>query len=407
MPRQLFDPAPKKPYTPLQFETDERPCSATPPSPPPPSLRFKFVSIDSSGSAVVTPMSAAEAPSPPPRSPPRSPGKSPLPVIQVQLAPLELVSFGYDRGNAPSGCARTINCGHLAKACATCAASASSSGGASSSSLAAAAASWTSTPYIEELCSFLVCELQALVVSRSPSSAMSDRCFSPPLSPRLVASSPSSPGSPSTPSPNSGPAAPASLPPLPPPLLPAPPPRAADRGSLLVPVGAPVLDLTAFAAAAARAPSPPPPTLLHLSTSPLRLPADARASALVRRAPSPPVEWALDAAPAPGRGEAAPARVTLSCDGRRVRASVQAVAPPPAASSAAAAPACAAVRTPPRVGRSGGRGRVRVGIGCKDGESLSVMVVDHLAKQLERRGIAVTVKHRELQRARRRAEASF
>ena len=50
---------------------------------------------------------------------------------------------------------------------------------------------------------------------------------------------------------------------------------------------------------------------------------------------------------------------------------------------------------------------MRVGIGCKDGESLSVMVVDHLAKQLERRGIAVTVKHRELQRARRRAEASF
>ena len=64
------------------------------------------------------------------------------------------------------------------------------------------------------------------------------------------------------------------------------------------------------------------------------------------------------------------------------------------------------MRTPPRVGRSGGRGRVRVGIGCKDGESLSVMVVDHLAKQLERRGIAVTVKHRELQRARRRAHTS-
>ena len=409
MPRELdFDGAPKpKPYTPLQFETDERPCSATPPSPPPPSLRFKFVSIDSSGSAVVTPMSAAEAPSPPPRSPPRSPGKSPLPVIQVQLAPLELVSFGYDRGNAPSGCARTINCGHLAKACATCAASASTSGAASSSSSAAAA--WTSTPYIEELCSFLVCELQALVVSRSPSSAMSDRCFSPPLSPRLVASSPSSPGSPSTPSPHAGPAAPASLPPLPPPLLPAPPPRAADRGSLLVPVGAPVLDLTAFAAAAARAPSPPPTTLLHLSTSPLRLPADARASALVRRAPSPPAEWALDAAPAPGRGGAAvaAARVTLSCDGRRVRATVRAIAPAqPAASSAAPACASAAVRTPPRVGRSGGRGRVRVGIGCKDGESLSVMVVDHLAKQLERRGIAVTVKHRELQRARRRAQSS-
>ena len=30
----------------------------------------------------------------------------------------------------------------------------------------------------------------------------------------------------------------------------------------------------------------------------------------------------------------------------------------------------------------------------------------HLAKQLERRGIAVTVKHRELQRARRRAQTS-
>ena len=349
-------------------------------------------------------------PSPPPRSPPRSPGKSPLPVIQVLLAPLELVSFGYAaRANALAAARARSIAATSPKRARRAPRRPPPPAPRRSSSSAAAAASWTSTPYIEELCSFLVCELQALVVSRSPSSAMSDRCFSPPLSPRLVASSPSSPGSPSTPSPSSGPAAPASLPPPPPPLLPAPPPRAADRGSLLVPVAClRALDLTAFAAAAARAvaaaaDAAPAPT------SPLRLPTDARASFA-----SPPRAVATRrvgprrrAGARPWRGGAGGAGDPLvrrpTCARVRPR-----YLPQSAASSAAAAPACASAAVPPsRVGRSGGRGQ-RAGRHRLQGRrELSVMVVDHLAKQLERRGIAVTVKHRELQRARRRAEASF
>ena len=120
-------------------------------------LRFKVVSIAGAGTATVTAIEATQAG-----------GASPS--HQVQMATLQLISFGYCHGDGPRHCARTINCSHLE---------------------ALLASGQPTAPSIEALCSYLVCELQALVVSRSPTSSPVTPCFSPQLSP---GSSPLSPG---------------------------------------------------------------------------------------------------------------------------------------------------------------------------------------------------------------------
>ena len=244
-----------------------------------PRLTIKMVSIAERGTAMVTAIEAGQSHT---QAPPQPSFRS----NEVVMATLQLVSFGYSSGSSPRNCVRTINCSQL-------------------EALFAAEGRDGAAPSIEALCSFLVCELQALAVSRSAASSPATPCLTPPLSPMMPAGGSPLPwslsGSPSSSSSASGPRSPiATMSPLPPPHLAGPTPtERCDSGD------------------------------------------------------------AGPGAPSGSRGS------DLGGD-------------PPV---------------------------IRVAIGCRDGTSMSVRVADHLATQLGKRGIVVTVRHRELRRAARRGAA--
>uniref|UniRef100_A0A7S4F5I6 Uncharacterized protein n=1 Tax=Chrysotila carterae TaxID=13221 RepID=A0A7S4F5I6_CHRCT len=172
-----------------------------------------------------------------------SPGSLPALDIkasqEVLLTPIELVSFGYAAGSPPRSCVRVVNCSHFATQVLRRGALRSIVSAAANSNLShiavdkealhhsegcgdhegrhdgdtnkddaiaagdkntarqnsnvnptpsacvarAGSASWTNMPQIEDICSFLVHELQTLVVALSPAVRHFSPSGSPPLSP--------------------------------------------------------------------------------------------------------------------------------------------------------------------------------------------------------------------------------
>tara|TARA_B110001452_G_scaffold96526_1_gene79816 strand:+ start:265 stop:1131 length:867 start_codon:yes stop_codon:yes gene_type:complete len=284
-------------------------AATAPTSSDPPALRFKFVSVNDTGTAMVSAIEAQAA----------TTTSSVTTTSEVRMAQLTLVSFGLssDCGAPPSNCVRTINCALLDALVSQQPGTASTAG----------------TPSIDALCSFLVCELQGLVVARSPASAPVSPCFSPPLSPGC---------SPSAGTPLSSSSSCASTPPTPRQMLPPqqlPMQTAPHAASLLAPVE----------------PQPRSSSLLP-GLVPGTMPMEGAATS-----------------PRGGGGGIAPQATSPGAGGGGGRRG------------------------------SGGAPVMRVAIGCADGLGASVRVVDHLAAQLEARGVSVSVRHRELRRAQRRA----
>ena len=391
---------------------------------------IKFVSIAGSSSpdresstAMITPIS--------PNANQRSP---PSPAMEVQLLPLELLSFGYSCGDKPKNCARVINCAHLAAALQL--SSPSSSPGAGSSTDGGN----KPHPPIDELCSFLVCELQALAVGKSPVRRNVDSPgASPLLSPEALPQLADlvtvddddlrlpSPLRPATPPPSDAAAllrppailkkrldeaeAPAENRPSQEPLAPseagelgsAEPAKedVAPNTSLLSrsPTGSsPLLerlvaaqqegadDLTQLlgedggGSSSSSTPLPPPPSTPPPTT---------------RTHPTLPAE--LEPLPPPTTPPAAaPSRLLVS--GTSSPSSSHDEGSPSqrgAASSASASPESNEKKKAPKL---------RVGIGCKDGQVVSVAIVEHLVKQLANRGLVATARHREHERRARKAK---
>ena len=84
---------------------------------------------------------------------------------------------------------------------------------------------------------------------------------------------------------------------------------------------------------------------------------------------------------------------------------------PTAAAATSATTSLAAVLAFTRVGggyvqRYGVAIGMRIGIGCRDGRSISVAIATHLAATLSTRGLQATARHRELARQRRRERAA-
>lgn len=281
----------------------------------PPALRFKFVSVADQGTAMVSAIEAQAT----------TMTSSVTTTSEVRMSQLTLVSFGLssDCGAPPSNCVRTINCAHLDALV----------------SQQPGVASAAGTPSIDALCSFLVCELQGLVVARSPVSAPVSPCFSPPLSPAC---------SPSAGTPLSSASSCASTPPTPRPVL-------------------------------------PPHQLPQQREPPL-------CASLLASSESLPRSSALLPGLVPATTPAEHAGASTSPRERGSGGAPQATSP----------------------GASGGGGRrsasggpvMRVAIGCADGLGASVRIVDHLAAQLEARGVSVSVRHRELRRAQRRPRST-
>ena len=140
------------------------------PSTPKKTLNLRFVSIAGmdGGTAMVTSLNGSSSG--------EGTNSPPSPALEVALLPLELVSFGYACGAQPKRCARVINCSNLA--------SAVDAGRTGREAVVL-------SPRMRDLTSFLVCELQALAVGRSPVRRQVDSpSASPLLSPACVLASP-------------------------------------------------------------------------------------------------------------------------------------------------------------------------------------------------------------------------
>ncbi len=74
-----------------------------------------------------------------------------------------------------------------------------------------------------------------------------------------------------------------------------------------------------------------------------------------------------------------------------------------AASSSAPSPVASPPHTPKK---DAPPKKLRIGIGCRDGRSISVAIATHLAATLSTRGLQATARHRELDRQRRRERAA-
>lgn len=366
-------------------------------------LKIKFISIAGSSSshstgqgssgagsaqnvaaAMVTPLNTSSIADPTSSSPSLSSRASPS--LEVQLLPIELYSFGYSCGASPKNCARIINCSFLAKAAsaaASCETSACSDGGSTAPA---------HSPNINELCSFLIYELQALAVGRSPvRRAYDSPTASPMLSPSLMpvpsaASSdfdedelrlpsplhfqdqsptsklPQSPQSPQSPATRTPPAPALLLPPIvcAKPLntsTSAPKPL---RGGLL------------FGIEPTQPPPAQPPST-SATTSPSTTQPKARRVFSVSPASSP----------------LPTARTCGGSDGAHPSS------PSAAAVSSSPSPVSPTSRSP--------TAKLRVGIGCKDGLNVSVSIATYLARQLSDRGLVASARHRELERLAKRA----
>eukprot|EP00326_Haptolina_ericina_P019875 CAMPEP_0181195452 /NCGR_PEP_ID=MMETSP1096-20121128/14899_1 /TAXON_ID=156174 ORGANISM="Chrysochromulina ericina, Strain CCMP281" /NCGR_SAMPLE_ID=MMETSP1096 /ASSEMBLY_ACC=CAM_ASM_000453 /LENGTH=517 /DNA_ID=CAMNT_0023285065 /DNA_START=34 /DNA_END=1587 /DNA_ORIENTATION=+ len=416
---------------------------------------FNFVSVVQ-GTAVVTRMggSSHSPPSPSsrastgthPHSPCSSSSSSPLPPSpqEVDLTAVELISFGYQSGTLPRKCKRIINCASLAAA--------HSHAVPTSAWSSSRGSTWTSTPCIEELCSFLVTELQALVVASSTSRRpLNHQCSadSPPLSPFGPVPSPaSSASSPALASHGSlSPQLTSSSLELPPAAIwiPATRPAGSSPGTpatpyineqtLYSPMSRSLLhaDRTLSAGPPSVIPSDPPKlrvtTLGSLggggfvldSTSET---ADGCSSGCTVREPSPADDnasdirssdvgckshaWALSAVTRESEAVSVMTTGGGSTDGggngglthKANRAAAGGVSGKECRRSCDASLSMLSPRDQPTTRRQSEV--LRIAVGCKDGTSLSVAVVEHLAQQLNSRGIsAVTVRHRELERERR------
>ena len=411
---------------PVAAPSPATPSASPPASPATPSLKIKFISIAGSGShsrehrpkssvttAMVTPVDAAEDRLSPSSATTRS---SPSSSMEVQLLPIELFSFGYASGAAPKNCAKVVNCSHLAKAT-NCTPSAAASSSSATGSPGSPSSPGSPGPQIEELCSFLVYELQALAVGRSPVLRAYDSPISSPLLSPLPMSLllPDPPHAAATsdgsdvdelrlPSPlhfaSSGSTTDAAT--VPPPAAASPTPSASTRAKEPPPPGS-------LFAASASAPPPSSPLLPHDASSSLPPAPDAAASpssAATKDSPAdspPPLLGSLMAAstepqPAPSEPSAAGSVATPPRPSRRTFS----VSPPrsPSASPCASA-------TAPKQGVPSPSGRpptkLRVGIGCKDGLSVSVAIASYLARQLTERGLVASARHRELERLAKRA----
>ena len=332
-------------------------------------LRFRFVSIAGSpagqplGTAMVTPMGANTSPA-------NGPG---MLSREVRLVPIELVSFGYSCGGAPRLCKRVINAGALA-------ARATSPPAPPDAAAATVPPGqpWPDKPQIESLCSFLVHELQALAVAQSPSVPHHSQTSSPPLTPEPSAelSLPELSLSPAASPLSASPLSTTSSPPLSP------------HGTLLKfePSGAPPRPAArpfTLPPAADQPAAPAPATIIGLS---MMRPDGA--------APPPTATVAADGATEVAASPTPPPRNGTS--GGHAAAGVS-----PGLGSSASARTPGGASTP----SSGGRPALellRIGIGCKDGRTLSVAIVDHLADQLRSRGFDVACRHREVAREARR-----
>ena len=341
---------------------------------------IKFVSIagspsrESASTAMVTPISA-ETLSPPSLS------------QEVPLLPLELLSFGYACGGAPKNCARVVNCSHIAN-----------------SHTSSPGSALPMTPHIEELCSFLVCELQALAVGKSPvrrtfDSPSASPLLSPDALPQLADStdvaelllpSPLRPGAQTSPPASLAPPAPApsdlatatgggsshdAHPPLPP-LLPGTADVTSSESSLLNRVSPQNSSTSPLLGRLIAQPLPTTPTTPPRAAAPAQT-ADSSPP------PPPPNLPSID---------------TLSCEPSTTPGESAAASTPQTGSSSVESPVRSPRSLPPRL---------RVAIGCKDGSSISVAIAEHLVRQLSNRGLVARARHRELERHARRARKAI
>lgn len=406
-----------------------------------PPLRFNFVSV-SQGVAVITSMGDDPPPHINPQLPSQfeapassssSPRMSPVGVHGCMPLDIELISFGYQCGSVPRRCKRVVNCSHLASA---------ASNLATASQAESLNGSLTQHPHIEELCSLLVSELQSLAVRSSTTWRINSPLLSPSLSPTGPSSLHSSPSPPSSPASTawSGTGSPPTAYLLPP---------SATSHQLGIMSSLALEDLPptsrSLLLGGAHPPLDPHPQHSHSmqllggsgrggqrdvrggpnwngSLQPLLSGADPNSSLppgtdtpstagsiLLAALPASLAKqelahgtWQVEADTegcAGGELRRSSCQDLCTTESRSERLSEVVSNAGPSQHKAGSSELSSVMPTSANAGRT--TRTLRIAIGCRDGTSVSVSVVEHLAKQLHMRGLPAVTKHRELDRKRR------